>query len=57
VLGSAAAERIGEIVGTVDGVTAYDWEGLDHLHLRAPGMAHADVLREARAAVEAHTAH
>ncbi|GIG53950.1 hypothetical protein [Demequina activiva] len=56
VLGSAAAERIGEIVGSVDGITAYDWEGLDHLHVRAAGMDHTDVLRAARAAVEAHRA-
>ena len=55
-LGSAAAERVGEIVGTVEGIHGYAWEGRDHLHVRAPGMAHAEVLRAARAAVEAHTA-
>jgi hypothetical protein len=55
VLGSAAAERVGEIIGSVEGVVGYDWEDLEHLHLRAPGMDHVAVLREARAAVEAHS--
>ena len=54
VLGAPAARRIGEIVGAVDGIASHDWERSDRLHVRAPGMDHAEVLQRVRAAVEAH---
>lgn len=50
-LGSHVHERLGAIVGTVNGVSAYAWEGLDRLHVVATGMAWDDVLARARAAV------
>ena len=51
-LGSHVAERLADAMGTVDGVTGYEWEGIDRLHLRAPGRDHGELLREARAVVE-----
>ena len=51
-LGSAAFERLGDALGSVNGVSAYEWEGLDHLHVRATERDHAALLAEARDAVE-----
>ena len=51
VLGQPRANGLGDVVGSIPGVEAFEWEATDHLHLRAPNMAHADLLREARTAV------
>lgn len=51
VLGEHRASRLGEVINTIAGVDAFEWEGGDHLHLRAPDFAHSDLLREARVIV------
>jgi len=51
VLGEHPASRLGEVISTIDGVSAFEWERGDHLHLRAPDFSHADLLREARVIV------
>ena len=48
ILGTRKADRLGDVLRTLPGVTDVEWEGIDHLHLRAPEYAHADLLREAR---------
>lgn len=50
-MGSHLFERLGERIGAIDGVTSFEWEGLDHLHVRAPGRDHAELLDDARAIV------
>lgn len=52
ILGSYAAERLAEIICALDYVTAYEWEGQDRLHVRAPGIDWDDVLGDARHAVD-----
>lgn len=51
VLGSHAFERLGEIVGRVVGVVGFEWEGIDRLHVTAPGLEWDELLREARDAL------
>jgi hypothetical protein len=51
VLGSDGFARLGEIVGRVYGVTSYDWEGIDRLHVSAAGLAWEDLLAESREAL------
>lgn len=51
VLGEHGASRLGEVINTIAGVSAFEWEGGDHLHLLAPNFGHADLLREARVIV------
>ncbi|PKQ27078.1 MAG: hypothetical protein CVT64_01120 [Actinobacteria bacterium HGW-Actinobacteria-4] len=53
ILGSFAFSRVGEVVGALKDVSAYEWEGLDRLHLCAPGVDWDDVLADARQAVDA----
>ncbi len=50
-LGSAGYERLGEIVGRVLGVLGYQWEGIERLHVNAPGIAWEDLLAESRDAL------
>ncbi|MFW7415496.1 hypothetical protein [Demequina sp. SO4-18] len=50
-LGSEAFEGLGDRLGRVPGVRGYAWEGLDHLHLRAPGRDHTSLLGDAREVV------
>ena len=52
VLGSDRYARLGETISSVDGATAYDWEGLDRLHVKAPGVDWDVMLDAARGAVE-----
>jgi hypothetical protein len=51
VLGSDGFARLGEIVGRVYGVTSYEWEGIDRLHVAAGDIAWADLLAESREAL------
>ena len=51
VLGEHRASRLGEVIATIGGVGAFEWERGDHLHLRAPDFSHEDLLREARVIV------
>ncbi|WP_084104625.1 hypothetical protein [Demequina sp. NBRC 110056] len=53
ILGSHVAERLGDAVGGIDGVERWTWEGLDRLHVRAPGMDWDHLVEAARAAVTA----
>ncbi|WP_084038910.1 hypothetical protein [Demequina sp. NBRC 110053] len=53
ILGSHVAERLGEAIGGIDVVQAWTWEGLDRLHVRAPGADWDALLDAARAAVGA----
>ena len=52
ILGSYGFSRLGEAIGSVPRVTAYDWEGLDRLHLRAGGMDWDELIAQTRAAIE-----
>jgi hypothetical protein len=56
VLGSEGFARLGEIVGRVYGVTSYEWEGIDRLHLAAGDIAWADLLAESREALAVYMA-
>ena len=56
VLGSDGFARLGEIVGRVYGVTNYEWEGLDRLHVSAAGLAWEDLLAESREALAVYMA-
>lgn len=51
ILGSRGHELMGELIGRVDGVTGYAWEGPDRLHVRAPEHEWHGVLSDARRAV------
>lgn len=51
ILGSRGHELLGEIVGRVDGVTGYAWEGTDRLHVRAPDHEWSGILMDSRRAV------
>lgn len=51
VLGEHRASRLGEVINTINGVSGFEWERGDHLHLRAPDFSHEDLLREARVIV------
>lgn len=51
VLGDRRANRLGDVLGTIPGIEAVQWEGIDHLHLRAPDFEHTDLLREAHVIV------
>lgn len=51
VLGEHRASRLGEVINTIGGVNGFEWERVDHLHLRAPDFTHQDLLREARVIV------
>ena len=55
-LGSDGFARLGEIVGRVYGVTNYDWEGIDRLHVNAAGLAWEDLLTESREALAVYMA-
>ncbi|MFW2512471.1 hypothetical protein ACNI3K_01700 [Demequina sp. SO4-13] len=50
-LGSGVFEGLGDRLGQIRGVRGYEWEGLDHLHLRAPGRDHTSLLEDARRVV------
>ncbi len=50
-LGSHVVSQLGLVVGRVVGVEAYQWEGRDLLHVRAPGLQWDDLLREAQDAL------
>jgi hypothetical protein len=52
ILGSFALSRLAETIGALEYVTAYEWEGQDRLHLRAPGPDWDDVLGAVRRAVD-----
>lgn len=56
VLGSSGFERLGEIVGRVFGVTGYEWEGIDRLHVAAGDIAWAELLAESREALGVYMA-
>jgi hypothetical protein len=56
VLGSDGFARLGEIVGRVYGVTSYQWEGIDRLHVSAGDIAWADLLAESREALAVYMA-
>jgi hypothetical protein len=56
VLGSDGFARLGEIVGRVYGVTSYQWESIDRLHLAAGDIAWADLLAESREALAVYMA-
>ena len=50
-LGSHAVSQLGIVLGHVVGVESYRWEGNELLHVRAPGLAWEDLLREAQDAL------
>ena len=50
-LGADAHAELGQAIGTAAGVRGVEWEGADHLHVDAPDRDHAELLRDARAAV------
>lgn len=52
-LGSHGLDRLTEAIVHMPGITAYEWEGLDLLHLRAAGSDWEHLLAGARAAVDA----
>lgn len=52
IIGSYGLERLADAIAALDCVDAYEWEGQDRLHLRAPGIDWNDMLREARVIVE-----
>lgn len=52
ILGSHGHERLGQVIGGLDGVEASTWEGDDRLHVRAPGVAWETLLAHVRAVVE-----
>lgn len=56
VLGSDGFHRLGEIVGRVFGVTSYEWEGIDQLHVAAGDLPWASLLHEAREALAVYMA-
>ena len=56
VLGSAGFERLGEIVGRVYGVTSFQWEGIDRLHVAAGDISWSDLLTESRDALAVYMA-
>ncbi len=51
ILGSDLFGRLAPAIASLACVSAYEWEGLDRLHLRAPGVDWDDMLRQARAVV------
>ena len=51
IMGSHVFSRLAPAIASLPSVTGYEWEGLDRLHLRAPGIDWDDMLREARAVV------
>lgn len=51
ILGSRGHEMMGELIGRVDGVTAYAWEGAERLYVRAPEHEWHGILSDARRAV------
>lgn len=55
-LGSEGFERLGEIVGRVYGVLGFSWEGIERLHVNAPGIAGEDLLAESRDALGVYMA-
>jgi len=55
-LGSHMMESMGAMVGQVDGVEAYAWEGPERLHVRAPSLEWEDVLAKAQDALAEHLA-
>lgn len=55
-IGSHVVEQLAFIVGRVVGVEAFAWEGNDRLHVRAPGLAWDDLLRDAQDALALHLA-
>ena len=56
VLGSSGFERLGEIVGRVYGVTSFEWEGIDRLHVAAGEISWSDLLAESRDALAVYMA-
>ena len=52
ILGSHGAEQLGARVGALAMVEDWAWEHGDHLHVRCPEMAHAQVLAAARRAID-----
>ncbi len=50
-LGDRSLERLRDALGTLDGVSACEWEGDDHLHVQAPDYEHEDLLSKSRAKV------
>lgn len=55
-LGSHMMDSFGLIMGRVVGVEAYSWEDSERLHVRAPGLAWADLLRDAQDALAGYLA-
>lgn len=53
ILGSQAFDLLPEVVGGLPGVVAYQWQGIDHLHVRAPGSDWNELLQAARGAINA----
>lgn len=53
-VGSRLMDDLGVVMGRVVGVEAFAWEGLERLHLRAPGLAWDELLREAQDALGAY---
>ncbi|WP_061963074.1 hypothetical protein [Demequina aurantiaca] len=52
ILGSHGLDKLSDAIGRLPGVSAYEWDGLDLMHLRAAGSRHSDLLEGARAAVD-----
>lgn len=52
ILGSRTFDALTEAIGSLPGVVAHAWEGVDHLHVRAPGSDWGGLLQSARAAVD-----
>ncbi|WP_062210776.1 hypothetical protein [Demequina oxidasica] len=52
ILGSHGLDKLSDAIGRLPGVSAYEWDGLDLMHLRAAGSRHGDLLDGARAAVD-----
>jgi glyoxylase-like metal-dependent hydrolase (beta-lactamase superfamily II) len=57
ILGSHGLDALTEAIGALPGVVAYEWEGIDRLHLRAAGSDWGELLSGARAAVDAILGH
>ena len=52
IVGSHRLDQMGAAIRRLPGVIAYEWEGLDRIHLRAPGSDWGQILEAARAAVD-----
>lgn len=53
ILGAHGLESLSDAIAELPGVSAYEWDGLDLMHLRAAGSDWGYLLESARAAVDA----